>query len=130
LLNFFSASRSRPPGHPLVRYLVVDYNTNSVEMEVGCPVTGLVALQHDRVRLGGIPAGRYAVVTHCGSYDALVNTTAALLEWGKLTGTRWQMTEQKNVTQWGTRVERYDAGPPAETDPSRWRTEIAILLAA
>jgi hypothetical protein len=67
---------------------------------------------------------------HRGSYDTLVDTTAALLEWGKQTGAKWQMTEQQNVTQWGARVERYDVGPPAESDPIRWRTDIAILLAA
>lgn len=130
VVEFLQRQQIAPTGSPLVRYLVVDYNTNIVEIEVGLPVTGLAALHSDRVRLGGIPAGRYATVTHPGSYDTLVNTTAALLEWGKLTHTKWQMTEQENVTQWGARVERYNVGPPAESDPSRWRTEISILLAA
>jgi effector-binding domain-containing protein len=127
--EFLQRHQIAPTGAPLVRYLVVDYNTNIVEIEVGLPVARF-APPHDRVRLGDIPAGRYATVTHRGSYDTLVDTTAALLEWGKLRNAIWQMTEQENVTQWGARVERYDVGPPAEPDPIRWRTEIAILLAA
>jgi effector-binding domain-containing protein len=128
--EFLQRQQIAPTGSPLVRYLVVDYNTNIVEIEVGFPVTDLALLHHDRVRRGDIPAGRYATATHPGSYDTLVDTTAALLEWGKLRHIKWQMTEQENVTRWGARVERYDVGPPVESDPSMWRTEIAILLAS
>ena len=42
-----------------------------------------------RIHAGEPNINTYATVTHCGSYDALVDTTAALLEWGKLTHAKW-----------------------------------------
>jgi len=117
-----------PAGPPLVRYQTIGYDMGEVEIEVGFPVTETELPPHDRVRLGQLPAGRYATVTHRGSYEALVDTTAALLAWGKQTHTNWQVTERGKVTRWGARVEHYNVGPP-EPDPHKWRTDIAILLA-
>jgi hypothetical protein len=58
-----------------------------------------------------------------------MDTTAALLEWGKRTQAKWHMTERDKITRWTARLESYEVGPPAEPNPSNWRTEIAILLA-
>ena len=118
-----------PAGPPLVRYLMVDYNTSDVEIEVGFPVTVSVLPPDGRVQLGTIPAGRYATAMHHGAYASLIDTTAALFEWGKRTHRTWDVTEHSKITRWGARVECYELGPPAEQDPANWRTEIAIRLA-
>ncbi len=125
---FLQQRNISPTGPPIVRYVVVDYNTGTVEIDAGFPVGVSALLPDRRVRIQQIPGGRYATVIHDGSYDTLMNTTAALLEWGKRTHAPWQMTEHDKVTRWGARVERYDVGPPAEPNPSKWRTEVAILL--
>jgi len=117
-------------GAPLIRYLVVDYNTGEVEIDVGVPVH-IAALPADhRVRLRQIPAGLFATVVHSGSYSTLMETTAKLLDWAKKNNVRWQVRDDHNVTQWGGRIEHYLVGPPTESNANNWRTEIAILLSA
>ena len=128
--GFLRQHRIQPSGPALVRYRVVNYNNDHVEIDVGFPVDGAAVIPSDeRVHLDTIPPGDYAVVTHAGSYDTLVKTTAALLEWAKRTHTRWRMTEDGTITRWDARVEYYNVGPTDDPDPATWRTEIAILLA-
>jgi len=118
-----------PGGPPLVRYFVVDYQTGDVEVHVGFPVdTAKAPSGRDRLRVGDLPAGRYAVVMHAGPYETLVDTTRALLAWAEHEGVNWAKTEDNQVTRWVGRVEHYLVAPPAETDPAKWRTEVAILL--
>src|SRR6185369_15692979 len=62
-------------GPPLIRYLIVDYNTGEVEVDVGAPVASIVP-SHLRVHPGEIPGGTYATVVHQGSYANLMDTTA------------------------------------------------------
>jgi len=127
--HFLRHQSIAPTGPPLVRYLVVDYHTGDVEIEAGFPVAALPAARASDVRVGELPAGRYATVVHLGSYSTLVDTTASLLDWAKQSHVSWQMIEEGKVTRWAARVEHYDVGPPAESDPNNWRTTIAILLA-
>lgn len=115
-------------GPPLIRYLIVDYNSGEVEVDVGAPVAFVVAGQV-RVHPGEIPGGTYATVIHQGSYANLMDTTAELLAWGKENNIRWQVREASKVTNWGGRIEHYLVGPPEYPNPQDWRTEIAILLA-
>lgn len=121
-------SRGEPAGAPFVRYRVVDYNTGEVEIEVGVPAA-VPAPVSDRVRETHLPGGRYAAVVHHGGYDGLPDTTAALLGWAEREGVRWRVEDDGAVTRWAGRVEHYLVGPPAEADPRRWRTEVAILTA-
>ena len=116
-------------GGPLVRYRVVDYGRNTVEIDVGVPVVASTALDHGRVRSGVIPGGTFATVIHRGSYTRLAETTAKLLAWGKHKRLRWQVRAGSGVTSWRGRVEHYLTGPPSESKPRHWKTEIAILLA-
>lgn len=115
-------------GPPLIRYLMIDYNSGEVEVDVGNPVESAMS-SSERIQTGEIPYGRYATVIHQGSYSNLMETTAELLAWGRENNIKWQVDEESKVTKWGGRVERYLVGPPDETDPQNWRTEVAILLA-
>ena len=115
-------------GPPLIRYLVIDYNSGQVEIDAGVPVASAVP-DHARIHPGKIPGGLYATVIHQGSYVDLMDTTAKLLAWGKEHNIRWQMTEESKVIRWSGRIEHYLVGPTANPNPEDWRTEIAILLA-
>jgi hypothetical protein len=63
-----------------------------------------------------------------GSYDALVKTTAALLDWAPRNNVKWAVVDQRRITRWDARVEHYLVGPPDEPNPKDWQTEIAILV--
>jgi len=115
-------------GAPLVRYLVINYQTSMLEIEVGVPVASGVS-GDERLHAGVIPGGHYAVVIHSGTYGNLVDTTAELLAWAKEHGVKWQMHDESKGTTWRSRVETYLIGPASEPDPQNWRTEIAILTA-
>ena len=115
-------------GPPFVRYLVVDYTDSTVEVEIGVPLSA-PSSAGDGVSTGMLPAGPYAVITHCGAYDDLVLTTRSLLEWGEANGIAWAMEETDRVASWHGRVEHYVTGPAESSTPDDWRTEIAILLA-
>ena len=112
----------------MIRYFMVDYNTGAVEVDVGAPVDATSLPADDRVHRAQIPAGTFATVIHRGSYDALVKTTAALLEWGQQKNVKWDVIEERKVTHWNARVEHYIVGPPDEPNPQNWETEIAIVL--
>jgi effector-binding domain-containing protein len=130
LLAFLQKHQIHLTGAPLIRYLVVDYNTGEVEVDVGAPVETTALPPDDRVHPAQIPAGTFATVIHRGSYEALVKTTAALLDWAKQNNVKWQVVEERNVTQWSARVEHYLVGPADEPNPKNWETEIAILVSA
>jgi len=128
LLAFLQKHQVHTTGAPLIRYLVVDYSTGELEIDVGIPVGAATLPGDDRVRSAQIPAGTFATVIHRGSYDALMEKTAALLDWAKQKKVKWQVVEKGKVTRWRARVEHYLVGPPDEPDPKNWQTEIAILV--
>jgi len=114
-------------GAPLIRYLLVDYNTGVVEVDIGIPTAVRRLPVSTRVRHRSLPAGLYGVVVHSGAYDSLVETTSHLLDWAREHEVRWAVKEHRGVTRWAGRVEHYLVGPPLEADPLAWRTEVAIL---
>ena len=128
LLEWFGRHGVAHFGPQLVRYRVVDYSTGNVRIEVGFPVETTLRPATAPIRQGELPAGRYLTAMHQGSYDSLVDTTAALLDWGRASQVKLAVEDRDKITQWGCRVERYLVSPPNELRPERWRTEVAILL--
>jgi len=128
LSSYFDRHNLSPSGPALVRYFVVDYNSDDVEVDVGFPHELPSIPADERIHYGQLPEGTYATVLHEGAYDSLIDTTKALLDWSKETDHPWRVSSENNVTWWAARVEHYLVAPPQETSPSRWRTEIAILL--
>jgi effector-binding domain-containing protein len=118
-----------PAGPPLIRYRIVDYRTGDVEADIAVPVEASCLFEDERVVRGELPAGSYATVAHHGGYRTLVDSTAALLEWGRANGVRWSGDVGGEVTSWDGRVEHYIAGPSESPVQSDWLTEIAILVA-
>jgi effector-binding domain-containing protein len=129
LLGWAAEHSISPVGPPLIRYRVVDYRTGDVEADIAVPIAPSCLFQDERVVRGELPAGSYATVMHCGGYETLVDSTAALLEWGRESGVRWSGDVGGEVTSWDGRVEHYIVGPAQSPVPSEWLTEIAILVA-
>lgn len=115
-----------PSGPPFFRYAVIDME-REMEIEVGWPVAEPVPGDHPVV-VGVFPAGVYAVTTHTGHPDALVDATARLLAWAQDAGVVWDATPDQR--EWTARIERYLDDPDEEPDPNRWRTELAFLTKA
>lgn len=128
--ELLAAAKVQPSGPPLIRYLIVDYNMGSVQVDIGLPVATADLPDGLHVRPGTLPAGTYVSVLHSGDYSGLVETTAALLDWAKRNRITWNVRDHHKVTHWAGRVEHYLVGPPLENDPRKWQTEIAILTDA
>jgi effector-binding domain-containing protein len=129
LFQFLQQHQIPPVGAPLIRYVVVDYNTGNLEIDIGVPVKAGTLPASDHIRAAEIPDGRFATIIHRGPYAGLVDTTAQLLDWAKREKVTWAVVEQGDLTRWQARVEHYLAGPPLEHNPAHWKTEVAILLA-
>lgn len=114
-----------PSGAAFFRYHVIDMEA-LLDIEVGIPVETAVA-GDGRVSPGILPAGRYAVMTHTGPYDDLVDANAALLAWAEENGIAWQMSDDGRT--WAARIEWYETDPTQEPDPQKWETELAFLVA-
>jgi effector-binding domain-containing protein len=116
-----------PAGAPFFKYNVVDME-RGLEIEFGVP-TGSLARGDDRVLAGVLPAGRYASLVYRGPYDQLVEANTALQNWIKEQGLKMDVKENPEGDRFGCRLEIYLTDPAAETDPQKWETEVAILLA-
>jgi effector-binding domain-containing protein len=114
-----------PAGAPFLKYNLIDMQ-RQLEIEAGVPVEEGVS-GDDRVFAGVLPAGRYATVTHVGHPAALVDVTAALLEWAAKEGLAWDMRETPEGQRWECRLESYLSEPDVPME--NWETELAFRLA-
>jgi predicted transcriptional regulator YdeE len=120
-----------PAGAPFFRYL--DLRGDSMTVQVGVPVPDGAELPDDAVPFalesGALPAGRYACLTHVGPFDGLWDATARLLTWAKEQDLRFDTDTVDEVERWAGRLEIYLTDLRTETDPSRYRTDLAFKLA-
>lgn len=101
----------KPAGMPFTIYHSMDGDT--VDLECGMPVRSKMD-GTDRVQPGELACGRMATVTHMGPYEDLPHTWSALTEWIGAQG----------LEAAGAPWEVYVTDPGAETDSSKWRTDI------
>ena len=113
---------------PFLRYLVIDM-AGELEIELGVPAAEPIA-PAGRIRPGLLPAGRYVVARHTGSYDGLIAANAALQEWASDHGITFDSWDTARGTAWQCRVEHYLTDPSQEPDPGKWETELAYLTRA
>ncbi|HEU5158441.1 MAG TPA: GyrI-like domain-containing protein [Streptosporangiaceae bacterium] len=124
---WLAARGVEPAGPPFLRYRVID-RERGMDIEAGVPVAEPVE-GHNGVISGILPEGRYATVIHLGSFDKLIDVTAALLDWGEREGLAWDMRETEYGQEWGCRLELYKTNPKEEPDMGKWVTELAFRLA-
>jgi effector-binding domain-containing protein len=127
VLAWLEARAVEPAGAPFLRYHVIDMD-RYLDIEAGVPVAE--PIEGEKSVISGIlPAGRYATVTHVGSFDKLVDVTAMLLDWAADQGLPWDVRETENGREWGCRLELYKTNPKEESDMNKWETELAFRLA-
>jgi effector-binding domain-containing protein len=114
-----------PAGPPFVRFHVIDMD-RELDIEVGAPADAQPG-GDGRVGSGVLPAGRYLVLRHTGSYDGLIASNAALQAWAREHGVAFDCQDTPDGSAWVGRVEHYLTDPAAEPDPANWQTDIAYL---
>jgi len=127
VFGWLGARGIAPAGAPFFRYDVIDM-ARQLEVEAGVPVVSAVD-GDGPVSSGVLPAGRYAIFTHVGPYDGLVEATRTLLDWAAGQGLTWDMQPEEAGERWGSRLEIYLTDPSQEPDVSKWETQLAFRLA-
>lgn len=74
-----------------------------------------------------MPAGRYATVTHTGSYDELYSVTGMFVGWAKERGVEWDSEPDGPGERFVSRLELY-LNDPADTPPTELVTRLEFKL--
>ena len=119
-----------PAGAPFFRYL--ELRGEAMTVQVGVPVpAGATLPEHSTpfpAEAGELPAGRYATLTHVGPYTGLAAATARLLAWAGEQGLEPDREVVDGVEHWAARLETYLTDPRLETNPARFRTDLAFKV--
>lgn len=128
LFAWLAARSIKPAGAPFIRYHAMegggDGEGSLADLDIAVPVDG-PARADGWVHVGELPGGAWLTTTHVGSFDGLRDATAALGDWSRAHGHAPCRTADGRIAGW---AEHYLSGPREETDSSRWRTEIAMLV--
>ncbi|MFB1295697.1 GyrI-like domain-containing protein [Mycobacterium sp. pW049] len=116
-----------PTGAPFLRYRVIDMD-RELHIEACVPIATPLP-EDDAVSTDTLPGGRYAVATHRGHFDGLMDATARLLDWASGQDLRWDSTSSDDGEEWAGRVEIFETGPATEPDPAQWVTVLGFKLA-
>jgi effector-binding domain-containing protein len=117
-----------PAGPPFFLYRSRD-SKNQMIAEVGVPVKEPVQ-GSGRVVSGTFPKGRYAHAIYTGDYQFMRQAHMQLDSWVKENNLHEAAMAMENGMQWGGRTESYLTDPRQETDPAKWKTEIALPVEA
>ena len=128
LFAWLAAHSLHPAGPPFFRYDVVDPERGMV-VEAGVPLSEAVQWTDGGVVAGVLPAGRYAVTSHVGPPDELVQVTAGMRDWAAAEGLRFDCWDTPEGEAWGCRLELQLTDPLVEPEMSRWETQLALRLA-
>jgi DNA gyrase inhibitor GyrI len=128
LFAWLSEHSLHAAGPPFFRYEVVDPGRGMV-VEAGVPLSETVQWTDGSVVPGVLPAGRYAVTSHVGPPDELVQVTAGMQAWAAAEGLRFDHRITPEGEVWGCRLELQLTDPLVEPDMARWETQLALRLA-
>lgn len=112
-------------GAPFLRYHVIDMK-GEMDVEYGIPINSQALAKADkRVKVGLLPAGRYAHLTYVG--HGLTGNKALLkfVQDNQLQLDRWT-TEKGDA--FASRLETYLTDPKVQPLKSRWEVEVAMKL--
>jgi effector-binding domain-containing protein len=129
VLRWLDGHSLHPAGPPFFRYHLIDMD-GELRVEAGVPVDEPIAAADGDVTPGLLPAGTYAVTTHVGHPEELVQVTAELLAYGDAHGWEWDRHRTPQGDAWGCRLEMLLTDPRVEPDMSRWETQLAFRLAS
>ena len=109
------------PGAPFIKYNVIDME-GLMELEFGVLLTDAIEPTGEFL-VSELPAGRYATVTHTGSYDELYDVTSLLVGWAKERGVAWDSAPEGVGERFVSRVELY-LNDPADVAPEQLVTRL------
>jgi hypothetical protein len=123
----------RPTEAPFIRFHELDPEGAPLALEVGI-VADLVPAPGDPLAPATLPAGRFVTYLHHGAYRSeaepdLAAARARLEGWAGARGLELDRDATARGSAPGCYLERYLVGPAEEPDHSRWRTELAYLVA-
>lgn len=124
--EWLSARGKEPDGALFFRYLRLDEGKR-LDVEVGLPVREPLN-GDDEVRPGSFPAGRYLVARFKGPYDGLPRAWPVFEEWRERHGLEEAGQQDREDAEQGTRAEHYLVGPPDDSNPENWETELVVRV--
>ena len=116
-----------PSGPPFFRYDVINMPGDMV-VAAGVPIAA-PAVGEGEIEAGTIPAGRYVTAMHTGHPAELEAATGQLLTWADAHDVTWQRDIESDGEHWVARYEFYLDSPEDQPDMTKWRTELALLVA-
>jgi effector-binding domain-containing protein len=126
LFGWLAAHDIPVAGPPFIRYLVIDMAAE-LQIELAVPVSAEIS-DSEHIRPEVLPAGQYVTLRHTGPYDGLVASNAALQQWARQEGIKFDTWDTPEGTAWRARVEHYLTNPAAEPDPANWEVDVAYLV--
>ncbi|MFZ1042145.1 MAG: GyrI-like domain-containing protein [Anaerolineales bacterium] len=116
-------------GPAIIRYFTTDMS-KKLDIDIGFTVDKAVK-GNDRVIADFLPAGRYVTLLYTGPYKGkgIFKSTVALVDWAKENKIKWNTSKKKGVEWWNGRAEFYFSDPATEKDPTKFKTELAFLVA-
>jgi effector-binding domain-containing protein len=115
-----------PVGAPFIRFHVINMQAG-MDIEMGWPVQSPLS-GNDRVRVGVLPAGRYASLVYTGLRNGFKGNKV-LVDWAAEKGLVWDRWDEANGDAFGARFESYLTDPKDEPNQAKWEIEVAIRLA-
>ncbi|MBX9458655.1 MAG: hypothetical protein KL863_22855 [Rhizobium sp.] len=126
-LRDFIASRGIDDAGPgFMRYLSIGRD-GDMDMEFGY-FTGRLHAGAGPVRSGVLPAGTFMTTEWTGPYEKLDEVSAMLPGWAEYTGVDLDARDMAGGIAYGCRLKIFHVSPRHVDDPSRYRTEIAVLV--
>jgi len=125
--RWLKGKRIAAHGPAIIRYLTTDMS-KKLDIDVGFIVEQAVT-GDTRITADLLPAGQYATLLYTGPYKGkgIFKATVALLDWAKENAIVWDRSTRNNTEWWNGRTEFYLSDPLSESDPKKYRTELAFL---
>ena len=125
--RWLKGKRIAAHGPAIIRYLTTDMS-KKLDIDVGFIVEQAVT-GDTRITADLLPAGQYATLLYTGPYKGkgIFKATVALLDWAKENQIVWNTSTKNNAEWWNGRAEFYLSDPLSESDPKKYRTELAFL---
>lgn len=126
ILQWVEKKKLKQEGPVFFRYLSMEQG-NIMETEVGVPLSEFPQ-GDERVKPGSFPSGKYLTARHTGPYSDLPKSHTALDGYAKKHDLKEGIVTGPEGQVWGTRAEFYITSPMEEKDPSKWETDLLLLL--
>jgi effector-binding domain-containing protein len=125
LFQWLGANGIEPVAAPVYNYRRINM-AETLDVEAGVPVAAVREDDGD-IRFGMLPAGRYVELEWHGHFDGLIDATAMLIGWVRLTGHQFDVEEKADGDHFACRLEIYETEPD-KLPPEEWVTRLSFKL--